>query len=65
MIGVTLFLLFCTIAPVGGLVATLIAIATWRLLRRYNPDAPDPEMLAAHARIRRASGPPPNDPTLN
>jgi len=65
VVGVTLFLLFCTISPIGGLVATLIAIGTWRLLARFNPDAPDPKMVAAHAKIRRASGPPPNDPTLN
>jgi hypothetical protein len=65
VIGVTLFLLFCTISPIGGLVATAIGVGTWRLLARYNPDAPDPKMVAAHARIRRASGPPPSDPTLN
>ena len=63
--GVTLFLIFCAITPIGGLIATVIAIGTWRLLARYNPDAPDPKMAAAHARIRRASGPPPSDPTLN
>jgi len=65
VVGVTLFLLFCTISPIGGLAATLIAIGTWRLLARFNPDAPDPKMVAAHAKIRRASGPPPSDPTLN
>ena len=65
VVGVTLFLLFCAIAPIGGLIATAIGIATWRLLARFNPDAPDPKMVAAHARIRKASGPPPPDPTLN
>ena len=65
VIGVTLFLLFCTISPIGGVIATVIGIGTWRLLARYNPDAPDPKMVAAHARIRKASGPPPTDPTLN
>jgi hypothetical protein len=65
VVGVTLFLLFCTIAPVGGILATVIGVGTWRLLARFNPDAPDPRLAAAHARIRKASGPPPPDPTLN
>jgi hypothetical protein len=65
VVAVTLFLIFCTSWPIAGLIATVIGIATWRLLARFNPDAPDPKMVAAHTRIRKASGPPPRDPSLN
>ncbi len=67
VVGVTLFLLFCLISPIGGVIATLAGVVTWQLLARHNssgpgkPETGDPRA----AELRRRSGSPPTDPNLN
>jgi hypothetical protein len=65
-VGVTLFMQFCLISPIGGVIATLAGIVAWRVLRRHSLSSarlPRDDPLAADAR-RRAAGPP-ADPNLN
>jgi hypothetical protein len=67
VVGVTLFLLFCLISPIGGVIATLVGVVTWRLLARHNasgpglPETGDPRA----AELRRRAGGRPADPNLN
>ncbi len=59
VVGITLFTLFCLVSPIGGAVATVVGILTWRLLGRHNRSGPrmpgggDPRA----AELRRAPAP--------
>ena len=65
-VGVTLFMQFCLISPIGGVLATLAGIVAWRLLRRHSlSSARRPPDDPRTAEIRRRAGGPPANPDLN